>query len=286
MGNHGMSNDVLSRSVTRREALALGAGALLLTAGGHTSKPEPAWADAADSLGSVYLESVTNGSLFYFDERINWVDGFINIGTNKRYVTLEGHRLSAFCANPALCGFGNMSMQAYDADAYVSTTAVEETRTIMWFAPGQPGFDRSIWPTDAPHRNDYHWRNPSEGIYGHPQTMSDDDYRLCVAHVVLAWALGGRSNARGAYAGLSSDTIAWYEANVCSDAPNATFGRALARADEVPSRDSYDIFLLNPNNDYPHPKHPGQASQTILCAMYQEMGEANLNKVTAHKDWV
>ena len=280
-----MSDDLFSRPITRRGALALGAGALLLATGGvGIDEPEPAYADAADGLGSVWLERGAN--LYYFDNRIDWDDGGINLGTTWRHVTLNGHRLSAFCVNPALHGPSNASLRAYDIEAYVSATAVEETRILMWFAPGQPGFDRSMWPIDAPHRNDYHWQNPDEGIYGHPQTMSDDDYRCCVAHVALAWALGGRSNARGAYTGLGSDTLSWFQSRVLSTASTATFGRALARANEVPSRGAYDIFLLNPDHSYQHPDYPGSPTQAILCSVWRDTGYAKVKKGPSHGNWV
>lgn len=281
-----MNEHVLDTAVTRRTALKLGIGAALISMGGGLAclQPETAYAaSVADDVTSAHMEG--GPMLFYFDEKYVLASGKQAIGTRERYATVKGHKLTAFCINPSKNGFADVTLPVYPATSAFNATAVEECRILCWFAPGQPGYDSSLWPLNAPNRNTYHWRDPASGIYGHPQTMSDWQYQYCMSHVALAWVLGGRNTSLDPYVGLSSDSISWFQSAVCSAASTATFGRALARKNEVPSTLSYDLMIMNPDHSYRPADDAIDETQTMLIPVYQNTGYFRLEKGAEHTSW-
>lgn len=208
------------RDISRREAIALGTGAMALAIANHIGAfGRPEEASAATSLPSTAQYRTVSGRYAF--------DAAGIYGTYRRVTNVTGRDTPVFCLEPEKGG--------WDVPNWVVTQSgiSNDLRTALWFGCDGPGFDASMWPNT--------WDGAS---------WTYARYFL-VTHVLLSELYRSRSEAwqgneqgTGAHVGPPPTTYGpyvWYVNNIVNS--DGLLSKMKAKANQIPS--TFSPFFLN-----------------------------------------
>lgn len=215
---------------------------------------------AQDLIPRNYREGSTSGWVRWYDFTFTCTNTSV---TNEAGLIRKNSYTSAdceytYCIKPSYRGPDPGDVLSVNSNSSVEndigTTNYELLRAIMWFAPGGPGYDASIWPT-------------GRGTSG-DSGMSTFEKKYFDAHFLLGYVYNYDTNLNG---GMNQTSITWLNQYV--------YGQALktikSRMGEVPPRSSFDIYFAN---------HRNNRRQTVIGAVYVPNGDIYINKTSSNLD--
>ena len=164
-----------------------------------------------------------------------------------------------YCANPELpCPGGGTYTKIYQIKNNKGVDKTSKLKVYLWFGFAGPGYDPSMWPSDA------NW--------------SSDQMRHSITHILLSDRF--QNSGANATTGMTSENIKWIEEKVLgnliaggapTDHPEESLAhKMMARSGEVPDDDHFRIFACQTDDGH----------QTVVGYEYNPKVTVTFSKVS------